>query len=337
MRRMILTTKSVGDYLESLTLPIKISAVESVEELESGHNNFTFRAIVTTTKGKLTLILKQARPFNKRAWREGRMVRQTPKRIEYEAAVLKFLESLWGPGIVPKTYLFDKANAILLLEDVSQGNTYLPQELAKGNLWPQIGTKLGELLGKLHAQTFKAIPQLPYADGYPAWSGKRLHRHFLYAAKKYPVKERARLFYRSCDKPPHSLIWFDPVDRNVFVTARHGVRLIDFEEAQPHDPAWDIGIVTGPWLARSCSPNKNLQKDAQLFIANFTKAYRGAWQKSAHRNEVEKIMNRTPAYQGIYLLSRVDGKRGSYFAHDPQLEQSIRTLAIKLIQETPLP
>lgn len=337
MRRVILTTKSVGNYLESLSLPIEISTIASVKELESGHNNFTFRAVVTTPKGKLPLILKQARPFNKRAWRQGRLVRQSPKRIEYEAAVLKFLESLWGPGVVPKTYWLDTTNAILILEDISQDSAYLPEEFAKEKLWPQVGTTLGKLVGKLHASTFKSIPKLPDADGYVAWVNKRLHRHYLIAAKKHSIKERARAFYRHCDKPPHSLVWFDPVDRNIFVAGRQGVRLIDFEIAQPHDPAWDIGIITAPWLARSCSTDKRLQKDANLFINNFAKAYRTAWQDYGQSDEAQKILARANGYQGIYLLSRVDGKYGSKFSHDQKLEQAIRAMALKLIEETPLP
>ncbi|MBI3260981.1 phosphotransferase [Candidatus Berkelbacteria bacterium] len=332
MRKLILTKENIPSYLAEAKLPFAVKGVDSIEEAAGGYNNFVFRATVITRNGNRSLILKQARPFNRRAWLEGKKVYESPERVIYETAVLKYLRSIWGK-VVPKVYATDKRNYILILEDIAHHGEFLPDAFARGELYAKSGAILGKLLGKLHYLTYQKIPKLPEAEGYASWAGKRLHRHFLQPTKKYAIKNKAAAIYRQAWQLPASLTWFDPIHRNIFLSSKGKVRLIDFEEAQPHDPAWDIGILTAAWLAKTQEGGK-LAAEANTFLKQFERAYRAAWKNRPH--QVQIIFERVPGYQGIYLLSRVDNKRGSYFAHDKRLEQRIRKLALALIKSAPI-
>ena len=101
--------------------------------------------IIRSATGKHSLVCKQIMPYVKLS-EESPSYTLPMERFSLEIHSLTFWDSIC-PGSVPRLYLTDERNSLMLMEDLSH-LTLLSVELLKGSYLPNLSRQLGEFLGK---------------------------------------------------------------------------------------------------------------------------------------------------------------------------------------------
>ncbi|MBI2427122.1 MAG: phosphotransferase [Candidatus Kerfeldbacteria bacterium] len=321
----------------NMTLDIQ-EILERDEVSQYSNNNYLWRMCVKTPRGEETIYVKHARGHNRRAWQKrGKYLATDPDRICGEYRLLTHLQHAWGRGYVPEIYYFGPTHCVLVMQDVSQNAHLLIEEFNRGRLHADLGTVFGKLFGELHSSTYGA--QEDYC-GSVKWR-KRLtwlfETWFPHGMRKQTSSQEVRAFYTTVASATHSWIWGDAVHRNIFVRTERTrawprVSMVDFDHARTYDPALDNGMLLAHWAWMSVKSPK-FQKESVKFIRDFWNAYAREFQKRKLGGELPVLRNRTQKWMGIYLVSRTDGRSGSYFKDFPAWEKRIRHLGVELFRE----
>ncbi|OGY46734.1 MAG: hypothetical protein A3A24_00100 [Candidatus Buchananbacteria bacterium RIFCSPLOWO2_01_FULL_46_12] len=336
MKRLLLTKENVSQYLKdkaTLALGLKIEKVFSVKEITDFSNaNYLFKIQVLTDQGKKSFVLKQIRRYNKRALRQGKKLFVNPARVYGEVKMLALLKDIWGQKFVPRVIYFDRINAAFLMIDVSSDGRLLVEEFRQNKIHPELGKLLGQLFGKLHGYTFSTSQE--FAGNLP-WKRQLLrvliHDHWSTGLRKFFPNQQVNQFLKKAQAAKSSAVWLDPVYANILVKKNSAV-FFDFDHAITYDPAIDGGILLAHWVWVMLDGSKKIKNEAKMFIRDYIKNYRRSFihYSRASKTELASILNRTVSWLAFYLLSRTDGKSGSYFKDWPQWEEKIRQTGVDL-------
>ena len=305
----------------------ELKKVTSVEEVTKYTNAcFVYRVNCLTSRGKKILYLKQSDGYVKR----NRRIRVDPERVIIEGEKLRLLESLLGKEIVPMVLYIDLQNYILVMDDIQGKKKILVEEFDKHKVYPQLAEKFGIFFGTLHGKTYNTPLAFDGAD----WQ-KRIHGIWrdwvMFGAKKLVAKEVISKFTNQSDKAKKAFIWGDPVHRNIFVS-KYNFSVLDFDFAIHHDPAFDNGIFLAHWVIKLLEGNEQVVRDCRYFIKYFNKAYIETMRSfGISAQEIEGIIRRITVWTGVYMVSRTDGRSGSYYKNQPRLEAKIRETGLALI------
>lgn len=329
MAQNVLTKNKIADYLFSKKwyLPFNPKKTLSVQELTGGRISHVYQIRITTNVGQRSLILKQVLEQPKLITSPTKLAK---KRIFDEARLLRELAKLWPQRTIPQVYYLDKKNYLIIMSDIQVGKKLLATEWQANHLYPQLAAKFGFLFAQLHSQTYKSKKNLATALK-KIMLNYYLPVHLVWGAKKYFSKKRIDQILQDSNQAPASLIWLDPVLRNIYVKQK-SISLIDFEFCLHHDPAIDLGIFLSYWLIKTQAKKANIKSAAWSFLEKFIKNYKRIWLKNKPKteNHLNKILLRTINWLGIYLLAQVDGKTGSEIKNK-KLKQQVRSLGIKLL------
>lgn len=335
---VILGQHNIQPYLEGRLKKIRAfngsHITDIIEVTDYSNANFIFKITVQTASDRRSLFLKQAQRYNKRALRQGQKISIHPNRIVGEHQLLRLLQQLWGAQHVPEIIFFDRANHVLLLTDVGQGKKLLINEFAAGRLYPHLGKQFGLLFGRLHGTTHGK--RWEYA-GSQKWKNQLfrslIHGYWGTGVKRHFKPAVVTTFLRQVQVAQPSVIWGDPVYRNIFVNQKN-FTCVDFDHTHAFDPAFDNGVFLAHWIWMMAKGNQRLTKDAEKFIRQYLKAYQSTLiDQGVSTDHVATIMNRTLRWAGYYLISRTDGYSGSYFKQWPAWEKRVRQLGIDLFGE----
>ncbi len=331
-----LNLENIPDYYRRILSKYLFKAdLLKVDEVHNGFNNYLFRLIVNFKGKHKVYYLKQAQKYNKRSYLQGKPIYLSPTRIIGEVDLISRLEKIWPIGTVPKIIYFDKKNYIFLMNDISGNAKFLPKEFDRNKVHPEAGSTLGRLLAKLHSSTWKKSVYPKSKISYQNKLKKELfEKNWSKGIKKVVDSKLVNSLFKPNKYISTSLIWGDPIYRNIFVKPNGKVSLVDFDHTLKFNPLLDSGILLSHWTWMWLKPNKKLKKDCEKFIKNYISNYYKAWFK--HPNFDRKIKDEfdywLPCWIGWYMLSRTEGKSGSYFEKYPTWEKKIKQLGIDLIE-----
>ena len=333
-----LNIENIPAYLKVVKypLPFVVSKIRRIEEVgEYSNNNYLFRLTIGNKKDERIYYLKQAQTYNRRSVIQGKPSVVSPGRMGGEVKLLGRLERLWGKGVVPHVYFYDRRHHTFLMSDVGRGGKILIEEFASNQVHPELGSALGRYLGKLHTTTYKTRETSgasqewceTMVDFFDTHCGHGVRQHFLH--------HEVGSFYEEVCTSPTSIVWGDAVHRNVFVKPQGQMGLIDFDHTVRYDPMVDVGMLLAHWTWMCLKGKPQVAHKCELFIRSFISAYWKMWAKQPKLTNREHIamVHRLPRWIGLYLVSRVDGKTGSYFEEWPAWERRIRRLGIELFGE----
>lgn len=335
---VILGQHNVEPYVEKRLRKVRALShggiISIVEVTDYSNANFVFRVTLSIAASRRVLFLKQAQRYNQRALRQGEKIPVEPNRLLGEYRMLLLLRRLWGLAHVPEVIFFDRTNNVIALSDVGAGKRLLVDEFAAGRLHPQLGTKFGTLFGRLHGTTYSTRREYAGSSRWKKQLFKILVRQYWGSGvQRYFSPFNVNQFLRQSSGAKPSAIWGDPVHRNIFVS-RQSFSCIDFEHASTSDPAFDDGVFLAHWLWMAVKGNLALTHDAEQFIRRYVAAYREALAAAnVPSGDVAAMMRRTVRWAGYYLISRTDGRSGSYFKQWPAWERRVRRLGIELFGE----
>lgn len=333
---LILNEKNIAQFLKSIRM--KRMRVCEILDVQSvclyANNNYVWRLIARTDMGKKVLFVKQARAYNRRAWEQrGQKLSVDPKRMEGEYRMIQLLIALTGEGVIPSVYYYNRTAHILILSDVSQEKKLLIDEFEKERIHSELGNTFGKLFGTLHAETCgiqkDCCASREWRRQLISFFGKD---HLGIGMAQYVPQKALDQFFQEAKQVTHTWIWGDPVYRNIFVGPGKHLSLIDFDLAFRYDPALDVGIFLSHWVWMGLK-NKKLEIHSKKFIQDFIQQYEKEFKKKKLGEETYIIIQRAFRWMGLYLVSRTDGKSGSYFAKWPAWEKRIRQKGIELFLE----
>lgn len=328
-KRLILTEKNIPRFLKSAArnFPFELKKVTSVKEVTKYSNaSFVYKANCFTSEGRQVLYLKQSDEFAKR----NREIRVEPERVVIENEKIKLLEVLLGKGKVPHVLYVDYQNYVLVMQDIQGKKKMLIEEFANNKVYSQLAEKFGIFFGTLHGKTYNTPPV--FND--TAWQ-RRIYNVWrdwlMFGARKHIAKNIIDKFINQSEKSTKVLVWGDPVHRNIFV-GRNDFSVLDFDFTMHYDPALDSGMFLAHWVIKMLEGNSKVAKDCRFFIRDFIKAYvKTVKSLDVSEQEARKIMKRAVVWTGVYMVSRTDGKSGSYYKKWPKWENKIREAGIALV------
>jgi 5-methylthioribose kinase len=335
-KELILTEENIKDFLLKEVGPhldYKIKEIKECDEISRySNNNYLWRVKAVLDNGKEKIFwIKQARKYNKRALSLGKKRLVDPLRICGEIKMIQLLQKIWGKEFVPEIYYFNSLYCVAVMSDVSKGGKLLIEEFEKDKIHPELGSLFGRLFGALHGMTYGHNIDCCSSEKWRQQLYNFFDKHLGLGIRKFVPAKKVNLFYRETKRATPAAIWADPVHRNIFVKKDGRVTMVDFDLAISYDPAFDNGMFLAHWVWMSLK-NKKLNIQSQKFIKDYWQSYISQLKKNRKIDKIKlaEIRERTIKWLGIYLVSRIDGKSGSYFKQWPDWEKKIRELGVGL-------
>lgn len=304
-------------------LPVRI------ERLAGGVSNEVLLVEIEPPTGP-RYVLKQARP----QLRTPQEWLCSVERIWREVAVMETCRRFTATGHVPEVLFEDRQNYLFAMTAAPAGHTVWRADLLAGRFDPEIAEQCGQLLGAIHAGSWRD-PAIAgeFADR-TIFRELRLDPYYQTVARVYPT-ERHLLdrLSQSVWEHPCALVHADYSPKNLLVYQGR-IMLVDFETGHYGDPAFDLGfflthlVLKAIYHAPAAGPMLEL---CERFWTHYQAAVEDRIGDTAYSAlEARGIQN-----LGGCLWSRIDGKSGVDYLTDDDRRNQVRTLARRLLIEQP--
>ncbi|MGI8979684.1 MAG: phosphotransferase family protein [Pirellulaceae bacterium] len=289
-------------------------------------------------------VLKQALPRLKvqqewlcsieRIWREVEVLeicgellasggRQPPDTISREK---------WNTA-VPKILFSDRANYCYAMTAAPAGHQTWKERLLSGETDPAIASACGELLGKLHAGSWRSANIAERLEDRSFFDSLRLDPYYRRLAVVHP--DLAGILNTLIDETYAnrlSLVHGDFSPKNLLISPGQ-IWLIDFEVGHFGDPAFDLGFFLTHLALKAIHVGR--QGDACLvLIETFWHSYQRALATEVTSEEVNALSRRSALHWAACMLARVDGKSPVDYL-STMSQQFVRNLAVDFLRTPP--
>jgi 5-methylthioribose kinase len=308
-----------------------------VRELSGGVSNVVLRVDL---EDRPSFVIKQCRERLRVAmdWR-ARL-----DRIWAERAALDVLTTILAPGTVPQVLFEDRPNYLFAMTCAPDDSETWKTHLMNGQADPQIASRLGTILGTIHAEA----PRHPHLRGTLAdtslFDELRVDPYYRTIARAHPeIAPRIEALIAAMDVPPNerTLVLGDFSPKNILVHSG-GLILLDFECAHAGDPAFDIGFFLShlvlkafwadlgetAWSQRAARKGQSNRSPQYISMADaFLEAYgvRTGLGRTSSRGR------RGILHLAACVLARVDGKSPVEYLDEP-VQAAVRNFARALLE-----
>ena len=309
-----LTEQTAAEYLRATGRAGASEPIE-VRELAGGVSNVVL-LVMLAARGE-RFVLKQARgqlrvqeewlcPVE-RIWREVEMLRACGEIVRSAECGVR-IDGPLRPG-VPEVLWEDRENYCFAMTAASPRAKTWKELLLAGRtaLAPYIAAACGQMLGQLHAGSWKNATLAEQLADRTYFDQLRLDPYYRHAAKRNPDRAgqlaelvESVLANRLC------VVHGDYSPKNLLVWPGHAW-LIDHEVGHFGDPAFDLGFFLTHLVAKAVRAREACRKYLQL-ISIFWKEYRQLVAGVASTEELAALMQRMMLNLAGCLLARVDGK-----------------------------
>jgi 5-methylthioribose kinase len=257
-----------------------------------------------TLESGLALVLKQSRAQlrTKDPW-FSRL-----DRIWRETAVLRLLERLLPPGVVPKVLFEDRDNFLFGMEAAPANHVVWKQLLLEGHPDTSIARRLGSYLGTIHRQTARRPDLLSQFGDTEVFVQLRIDPFYRRIAADHA--EAAAYLSALIDEMfslPICLVLADFSPKNVLIAGEQIV-LVDFETGHYGDPAFDLGFFLSHLLLKGIRHAARFAEFAALTM-EFWGSYFNELADLSQDTPFARveILRRTTAHLAGCMWARIDG------------------------------
>jgi 5-methylthioribose kinase len=298
------------------------------EFLAWGVSNVVLR--VTPETGE-PLVIKQSR---------GQLRTKDPwfsrlDRIWREVEVMRCLEPLLPPGVIPKVQFEDRQNYLFAMEAIASGHVVWKQLLLEGHSEAAIASRLGTYLGTMHQRTaFK--PELKSQLGDTgAFVELRVDPFYQRVAQTSPAAApHIRRLIDEMFSFPVCLVHADFSPKNVLIAGERIV-LVDFETGHYGDPAFDLGFFLSHLLLKSILHAERFWEYAALTTAFWKTYLKELAELSPHAAfEPAEILRRATRHVAGCMWARIDGTSKIDYLQLSQ-QQVVREFCLGLFDDPP--
>src|SRR5262245_19405975 len=257
-----------------------------------------------TLESGLALVIKQSRAQlrTKDPW-FSRL-----DRIWRETAVLRLLERLLPPGVVPEVLFEDRDNFLFAMEAAPANHVVWKQLLLEGHADISVAGRLGSYLGTIHRQTARRPDLLSQFGDTEVFVQLRVDPFYRRIAEDHA--EAAPYLSALIDEMfslPICLVLADFSPKNVLIAGER-IMLVDFETGHYGDPAFDLGFFLSHLLLKGIRQAARFGEFAAL-TTEFWSSYfdeLADLSRDAPFARVE-ILRRTTAHLAGCMWARIDG------------------------------
>jgi 5-methylthioribose kinase len=247
------------------------------------------------------------------------------ERTNIEKKALKFLQKIL-PGVTPKLIYEDEINFLLIMECAPSKSVTWKSLLMKHNCNPDIGKRVGQILGMLHQNTHGLEEAKEMFANKKFFHQLRIEPFFTFLKSKYPdLKYNIEQHIESCLTREDALVTGDYSPKNILVE-EDKVMLIDFEISHYGDSSFDLGFLASHLLLKSVFAH-NL---SNRYYEVLTETIEGYFCRAhfAPRSQSEILAVRQLAW---LLLARVDGKSPVEYINREEDKLLIRSAAYEIL------
>lgn len=313
MKSVLLDENTVVAYLKNRGI-FPLSSSLQVKALTGGVSNVVL-AVSDETK---SLVLKQALPQLKvkATW----IVEQ--RRALVEARAIKALSAM-TPLNVPELYDVDPERFILLIKNIPN-TTNWKEDLLAGNIYPEVASALGEILGIWHRASSKNPPILQEFEEDSLFEQLRINPFYRILTTVHPdLAPRISQLIEELEGVKTSLVHGDFSPKNMLITSHLEPTVLDYETAHTGNPVFDLAFLLGHILCKQeyFHEVKNKKLLSQCAISFFA-AYEIALGAKADKSLSWHV--------ATIALARIDGLSPvSYLT--AQGQQAVRTRALHIL------
>jgi len=238
------------------------------------------------------------------------------------------LASAWSVR-VPKILFSDRPNYCYAMTAAPSGHQTWKEQLLSGQADTGIVAACGELLGKLHAGSWRNPELAARLEDRTFFDSLRLDPYYRRLA--VVRGDLAGILTKLIDDTYAtrlSLVHGDFSPKNLLISPGH-IWLIDFEVGHFGDLAFDLGFFL-THLALKATHAGQRRGDYLALIDAFWKAYQAALIPVVTREELADLSRRSALHWAACMLARVDGKSPVNYLSVPE-QMAVRQIAKNML------
>ncbi|MBI3823225.1 MAG: phosphotransferase [Planctomycetes bacterium] len=282
------------------------------EVLSGGVSNFVLR--VTTSARRF--VLKQSRPQlrTRDAWFSDL------DRIYREQEVMEALHP-YLPDVVPEVLHVDRPNYVYAMSHATLEAKVWKAELLAGNIDVDLGTKVGQTLGRIHQVSAENVRRFEAFRDHNVYVQLRVDPFYVRVQERRPeVASAVAPIIHGMLTIKEALCHGDYTPKNILVHDG-SFTLVDYETAHFGDPTMDLGLFFAHLALKA------VRADARC--ADFITLMRSVW--NGYRDSVTflphaDLERRGVKHLGVCLLARIDGTSPVDYLLDEGKREFVRNL-----------
>lgn len=248
-----------------------------------------------------------------------------------EASALEWAATV-APEAVPQVFATDRQRDTIILELAPESFGNWKQLLLSGDVRPQIGARLGQLLAAWHVASAGNSGLLAEFDDIEAFTQLRTDPFYEVAAERNPdVADVVRGLVERMSGTRTALVHGDFSPKNILVDAAPSSELwvIDWEVAHAGDPIFDVAFLLHHLVCKMiASPGDRtaLAATAEAFVGSYRDGAGGPFDELYLLHHIAAL-----------VLARVDGKSPvDYFTPEDRTRARAHALALLTSRSTDL-
>jgi aminoglycoside phosphotransferase (APT) family kinase protein len=300
-----------------------LDGVPLIEELTGGVSN----DVIVVRAGSAAFVVKRALP----RLRVAELWEASADRSFTEAAALRWAATA-APRAVPQVWAVDRDRNVIVIELAPERFANWKVQLLAGDVRPESGGRLGELLAGWHSASTRDAALLAEFDDQQAFAQLRISPFYAASAERNPeVAPIIRGLIERMRSTRSALVHGDFSPKNILVDADDATALwvIDWEVAHTGDPVFDVAFLLHHLVCKAIARPEHrdaLADTAERFLATYCEGSRLAL------GELDE--DYLAAHVGALVLARVDGKSPvDYFT--PVQRGVARAVGIALLRNEP--
>ncbi len=285
----LLTKESVISYLHERGL---ITSTGVVEELTGGVSC----VVLGVKSGSHDLVVKQALPELKVAtlWQADQ------RRAIVEADAMKLLHSI-TPNSVPELLDLDQSVFALTMSRLPRSSTNWKTDLLAGDILPNIGSELGEILATWHNYgADNESARKDFAED-SLFDQLRVTPFYRAVASKNPaLASNIQELIDELNREKRTIVHGDFSPKNIMITSEHKPIVLDFEVMHTGNSVFDLAFLSAHLLCKFMKSEKISEQIALRETAeNFLNSYKALC--------ALPIAPSLPRHIALIALARVEG------------------------------
>lgn len=322
----LIDASTAEDYLRR-TGRVAATARLEVERLAGGVSNEVLLVNVLDEPGPPhSFVLKQSRP----QLRTPQPWFCTVERVWRETAVLALCQRLAGSDQIPRLLFEDRGNYLFGMSAAPRNHRTWKDDLLAGRVDAAIGRACGQLLGALHAGSWRDPEIARQLTDRQLFDELRLDPYYRTVARTIP--DAAGAFedaIASLGAHACALVHADFSPKNVLLYPG-GLLLVDFETGHYGDPAFDLGFFFSHLLLKGYLHAPRYEPLVDLAEQSWD-AYRQTVEPRLSRDDWQALDARWTQHLGACLWARLDGKSQVEYLNAPPVREAARELARSLL------
>lgn len=258
-------------------------------------------------------------------WRSDR------ERIFSEAEAIKMLRPLLGDSRLPEVIHVDRENYFFLMTAAPAASVVWKEALLCGQVELSVARDVGWLLGRLIEVSRKDRDLRARFEDRRAFDQLRIDPYYRTLAARQPdVRSIVEELISESWRIRTAIVHGDYSPKNIIVSERGELFLIDFEVVHWGDPAFDAGFLLNHLFLKA------------LYQPHFATLYFSAAQAfwkalvSDFGPEAEREFEAmTLRHLGALMLARIDGKSPVEYIRDESTKNRVRAVAKRILFEGP--